>query len=253
MSSVPTTLTGLVLFLVLLLPGFAYVIGKERHGTGQQPTAFRETAAVVAASFSAELVVLLIFAIVRTIGPGLTPNVGDLVRDPVPYLRGTTDHPGHYEQVLIWGAALLLTATALAYVAAKPWARRFFGEYPHSSTVSAWWRLFDTWKGDRAIHVGCVLADGSYVEGYVASFSTVADDQPDRDLILAAPIRYRPRGITEPKDYADWQAVSVSASRIITLFTRYENEPPANGAGAAVNPRTTPATPSPEQAPQDSS
>jgi hypothetical protein len=29
----PTTLTGLLLFAVLLLPGFAYLVGKERAGT----------------------------------------------------------------------------------------------------------------------------------------------------------------------------------------------------------------------------
>ena len=52
MAIMPTTLTGLVLFVVLLLPGFAYVTGKERHTTGQRLSHFRETAAVVAASWT---------------------------------------------------------------------------------------------------------------------------------------------------------------------------------------------------------
>lgn len=44
----PTTLTGLLLFVVFLLPGFAYLVGKERNGTERQTSPFRETVAVVA-------------------------------------------------------------------------------------------------------------------------------------------------------------------------------------------------------------
>ena len=39
----PTTLTGLLLFVALLLPGFAYLVGKERHGTERRLSPFRET------------------------------------------------------------------------------------------------------------------------------------------------------------------------------------------------------------------
>jgi Family of unknown function (DUF6338) len=52
----PTTLTGLLLFVVLLLPGFAYLVGKERAGTERRTSPFRETVAVVAASVATELV-----------------------------------------------------------------------------------------------------------------------------------------------------------------------------------------------------
>lgn len=54
----PTTLTGLLLFVVLLLPGFAYLVGKERNGTERRMSPFRETVAIVAASVTCELVVL---------------------------------------------------------------------------------------------------------------------------------------------------------------------------------------------------
>ena len=102
MAFVPTTLSGLLLFVVLLLPGFAYIVGRERHITGQQFSPFRETAVVVAASVSSELVVLVVFAIVRTLLPSLTPNVGALVRDRGGYLRGNGAQAGHYGQVAIW-------------------------------------------------------------------------------------------------------------------------------------------------------
>ena len=113
----PTTLTGLLLFVVLLLPGFAYAVGKERNATGQQLTPFRETAAVVAASVSFELVVLGIFAVIRTLWPSLTPDVGALIRDGRSYLRGGGSQPGHYGQVALWTIGMLAVATVLAYVA----------------------------------------------------------------------------------------------------------------------------------------
>jgi hypothetical protein len=99
----PTTLTGLLLFVVLLLPGFAYAVGKERNGTGQQLTPFRETAAVVAASISFELIVLAIFAVIRALLPSLTPDIGALIRNGPSYLRGGGGHAGHYGQVAIVG------------------------------------------------------------------------------------------------------------------------------------------------------
>jgi hypothetical protein len=99
MAFMPTTLTGLLLFVILLLPGFAYAIGKDRNGVSQGLTPFRETAAVVVASVSAELVVLSLFAIIRTIWPSVTPNVGALVRNGGGYLRGTpASAPAGYER-----------------------------------------------------------------------------------------------------------------------------------------------------------
>jgi hypothetical protein len=230
MNVVPTTLTSLVLFLILLLPGFAYVIGKERNGTGQQATSFRETAAVVAASVSVEILVLGLFAIIRTAWPTGTPDVGALIREPGAYLRGIGPHPGHYALVALWGAGLLGVSVALAYLAALPGMRTVLGSYPHSSTISAWWLMLDTWEEGRDIQLGCVLDDGSYVEGYLGSFSTVADDQPDRDLVLSAPIKYRARGEDEPSVYGNWALVSVSASRIVALFVRYADKAAATSA-----------------------
>ncbi len=76
----PTTLSSLLIFVVLLLPGFAYLVGKERHGTERHTSPFRETVAIVAASITSELAVLGLFAAVRTVFPSWTPDVGALIR-----------------------------------------------------------------------------------------------------------------------------------------------------------------------------
>jgi hypothetical protein len=229
----PTTLTGLLLFVVLLLPGFAYVVGKERNGTGQQLTPFREAAAVVATSIAFELIVLTLFAVIRTLRPSSTPDVGALIRDGSGYLRGGGGHAGHYGQLALWGAGMLALSSFLAYLATLPRARslaaKALGPYPHHSTVSAWWLIFETWQRNRDIHVGCVLDDGSYVEGWLGSFSPAADDEPDRDLVLTPPIHYRPPGADNAEPYA-CGAVCVSASRIVAMFVNYSDKEPVTSS-----------------------
>jgi Family of unknown function (DUF6338) len=226
---------------VLLLPGFAYVIGKERNGTGQKATPFRETAAVFAASVTFELIILTLFAVIRTLLPTLTPDVGALIRHGGAYLRGTAGHAGHYGQVAIWATGMLVVAVFLAYLATLPDVRAFaaarLGPYPHHSTVSAWWLLFEAWQDNRDIHVGCVLDDGSYVEGRLGSFSTESDDSADRDVILAEPITYRPPGRDRVAAPYESAAVCISAARIVAMFVTYTEKPvtspPAAGAVAA--------------------
>lgn len=228
----PTTLTGLLLFVVLLLPGFAYLVGKERHGTERQASPFRETVAIVAASITSEIFVLALFAVIRWLWPSGTPDVGRLIRSPASYLTGTQASPSHYGIVGIWGLAILVAATIVAYVATVPAVRRVVSKlplippYPHDSTVSGWWVLFEKWKGGRELDVGCVLDDGSYVSGRMASFNTSADDSPDRDLLLWPPILYRPPGAREPILHETAGAASIRASRIVSLFVSYLDDPP---------------------------
>jgi hypothetical protein len=258
MAFVPTTLSGLLLFVVLLLPGFAYIVGRERHTTGQEFSAFRETAVVVAASVSSELIVLVIFAVTRVLLPSLTPDVGALVRDSGSYLRGEGAQSGHYGQVAIWATVMLAASVVLAYGATIPEVRgkiRAFatkgqklprtrqlisdamGQYPHESSVSAWWMLFDTWAGDADVRVRCFVDDGSYVEGNLGTFSREADDKPERDLVLVQPISFRPSGDTDIHAYEEASAVCISAARIVTMFVTYSLStqviyPAASAAGA---------------------
>ena len=89
----PTTLTGLLLFVVLLLPGFAYLVGKERHGTERRLSPFRETVAIVAASVTSELFVLTVFAGIRALWPSRAPDVVRSSVTPV-YLRSSPVHYG---------------------------------------------------------------------------------------------------------------------------------------------------------------
>lgn len=115
-----------------------------------------------------------------------------------------------------------MTVPSVRQVASK---LPLIGAYPDDSTVSGWWILFEKWKGNRDIDVGCVLDDGSYVSGRLASFNTSADDSPARDLLLWAPILYRPPGAHEHIVHETARAASISASRIVSLFVSYRDQP----------------------------
>ena len=246
----PTTLSSLLIFVVLLLPGFAYLVGKERHGTERHTSPFRETVAIVAASVTSELTVLGLFAAIRTLFPSWTPDVGAVIRH-----GGGAYAASHYRSLAILGLILLAASTGLAYLATVPRFRRLFarlpviGAYPHDSTVSGWWVLFEKWrvirktvpgkkpgktrevKVIRNVKAGCLLDDGSYVSGWLASFNNSADDSLDRDLVLKAPIEVRPKGAPEPIQHPSASAASIPASRIVTLFVGYVE--PAEVASAA--------------------
>jgi hypothetical protein len=239
-TGMPTTLSSLLIFVVLLLPGFAYLVGKERHGTERHTSPFRETVAIVAASVTSELAVLGLFAAIRALFPSWTPDVGAVILH-----GGGAYAASHYRSLAILGLILLAASTGLAYLATVPSFRRFFarvpviGAYPHDSTVSGWWVLFEKWrvihktvpgkkpgktrevKVSRRVKAGCLLDDGSYVSGWLASFNNSADDSLDRDLVLRAPIEVRPKGAPEPMQHPSASAASIPASRIVTLFVGY--------------------------------
>ncbi|MEU4128178.1 DUF6338 family protein [Streptomyces wuyuanensis] len=225
----PTTLTGLLLLVILLLPGLTYVIIRERQGTERRLSPFRETGAVIFGSIVSELVVLTMFAIVRSRWPQATPDVGKLIRE------GSTYAKAHYAPLAVWALVLLLLASILAGLAASvptlasriqrpQWvaqrAARWGNRWNHPSTVSAWWRMFKEWHPDAEIYVVCTLNDGSLIEGSPISFSISADDSPDRDLILAEP-RYRPPGATGNAQPYDAGAVCVSARNIVAMFVSH--------------------------------
>lgn len=233
----PTTLTGVLIFVVLLLPGFVYLVGRERLGVEVRVSAFRETVSIVAASVATEVAALVLFGIVRMLAPAVTPDLVSLFRDA--------------GLAVGWGAGLLGLATLLAWCAtwpqvrALPVVRRM--TYPHASMISAWWALFETWRDGRDRHVGVLLDDGSYVQGRLVSFSTLGEDSPDRDLVLMTPILYQAAGSDRQVEWG-CSAACISARNIRMLTVSYLQpgqpvevvEKVRSAAAPAVGPGATP-------------
>jgi hypothetical protein len=79
---IPSSLAGLLLFVVLLTPGRAYVLRYERVVPARSHTPFRETLRVVFVSTACLLIAGLVAAAVRAAIPHHTPHVNHLVQDP---------------------------------------------------------------------------------------------------------------------------------------------------------------------------
>jgi hypothetical protein len=228
---VPSTLLGLVVFVVSLAPGLTFVLLRERRMPERSLSTFRETAVVVCVSLATDTIVLVLFALARAAAPELTPDIGYLVRAPTEYFRSA------YQLIFWWSLVLLALAIAFASWVGSGAARRALARLPrvgppaqaspHESGVSAWWLVFHE-HPETTVYVGCVLDDGSFVSGWLHSYSTAAADLPDRDLSLSDPIRYRASGSTISSVLDGVGAVVINAHRIVLLSVSYVQ--PAQGA-----------------------
>lgn len=221
----PTTVSGLLLLVVLLLPGFAYVISRERAGAERRVSAWRETMSVVLVSVVADLTVLVLFLMLRSLWPSITFDLEALLRNPSEYLigDGSGRARGHYMQVGAWALGLLLVAVLLTYCAALSRVRRWL-RIPHShpSAASAWYRLFDEFRGDRAVHVRVDLENGAFFEGPLLSYNPSSEENADRELILVAPVHYKePDAREEDATTLNCGAVTISARRIVAVSVSY--------------------------------
>jgi hypothetical protein len=108
----PTSLAGLVLFVVLLTPGMVYVRRRERQQAAMPVSALRETTTIVLASVACELLVAGLLGLARVAWPADTPDVGALVRDPAGAVRT------EYAALVLWGAGLVAAASVVALAGA---------------------------------------------------------------------------------------------------------------------------------------
>jgi hypothetical protein len=111
---IPSTLLGLLLFIVLLAPGLAYALRHERVVPAPAHSAFRETLRVIFVSVACLTVTSLMFAVLRWFLPGRTPNVRGLIRDPNDFARD------HHVHLIWWSVGLIAFATLLGAFFADP-------------------------------------------------------------------------------------------------------------------------------------
>ena len=233
----PSTVLGLLLFVVLLAPGAAYRAVRERFEQQRKPSVFRETARIALVSVVANLTVLVVFSLIRAVIPAHTPNAGDLISTPARYFAA---RPGY---VGLWALGAFALAVVLAAAVATPKAHAWgVGLIPKAVSEaqpfkSSWTELFQI-DPEARMYVGCVLDDGSYVAGPLYGWSTDADDGPDREITLTGDIYYRASGRDQGGVLPNVGAMAISARHIVTLSVTYldPNQPPAPPAPVPPSP-----------------
>ena len=241
---IPSNLTGLLLFVILLLPGFAYNIVRARRRPDRQLTSLQETVIIVTASLAALAATGVVFAIIRALLPGVTPDVRAALFSTHAYLQA------HYVRTAWWTVAFLavaiLGAVGVAEAQESQWLShsrylRGLAAPPDPSTQSGWWIAFRPGlDAGHEVHVGCMLDDGSYVSGRLRSYSQVAEDTPDRDLVLRAPIKVRPRGATEAREVQNVTWMTISARHIVTMAVTYVSRVPSSQPRQPQSPSASP-------------
>lgn len=238
-AGMPTTVTGFLLFVAMLLPGFAYVTTLRRERPERRLSAFHETATVASVSVVFDVIAVGILIGFRAAFPGVSPDIGRLIQEPGRYVSD------NYVAVFVWLVLVLLVVCGLASGVAWLVARR----QPHESIVSSWWLMFETTRREMEreydceliVRVACYLDDGSVIEGTVSNFNQHADDIPDRDLVLVAPIeRTRPDG---EREIIRSHLACVSARDITTLLAYYRSPPESDAPDAPEAPVDEPVPP----------
>lgn len=221
----PNTALGLLIFIVLLAPGLTYSAYRAASRPVEKPSALRELGGIALRSVVCDLLTLALFGLVHAVRPRWTPDVGALVRDPAQYAQR------EYDALFWWGIATLAVAVGLALigaiVAGSEWWARAVVRRPLAwltpqggvTTESAWWGLFNA-DPDSRVYVGCTLDDGTYLAGWLLSFSPNSDETENRELVLVGPIAFRaPDAIDETTLQVG--AVTVSARRLQYLTVSY--------------------------------
>jgi hypothetical protein len=222
---VPTTALGLLIFVLLLAPGLTYRAYRAASTPVDKPSALRELGGIALRSVACDLIALVAFACVHAWRPAWTPDIGALVRDPQQYLER------EYDALFWWGLGVLVFACLLAALAASAAGSDWWARATDSGPVSwitpqggvtkesTWWGLFSAYP-DRRVYAGCTLDDGTYVGGWLLSYSPDSDETENRELALTGPLAFRAPE-AEETDTLEVGAVTISARRLQYLTVSY--------------------------------
>ena len=222
----PTSVVALVTLVLFALPGYVFQQRLRRRSPELSRSAFEEILVILFSGVAVDAIVVLLFV-----------AAGQWFRLPLPRadqaILGTRDYLArHFAAAALWSGAFLAVAVGVALLVTSPvwrvltrrWLDAPLGRRARGSpNQSAWWLLFHENPGTR-IHVGCVLTDGSYVAGYLHSYSRQTAETRDRELTLRGDIVYRPPGQTDPAVLPKVNAASVSADRIQLLTVTYVDD-----------------------------
>lgn len=218
----PTTLSGLVVFAVLSIPGFLHYVQRRALvplRLERAPSPLVEAATLASVSIFTNALALGCFGIARMLLPHHTPEVRRLILDGAGYAAPRVAY------LLLWASAALGVSSGLAMLLGRrPGPVRAIARWvtpPVAVDVSAWTHLFEEGPRGAEVYVGCDLRDGSYVGGLLAWYSTQDEETPDRDLVVAEPITYRPPGAEEDETISGFSRLVISARDVKRLYVSY--------------------------------
>ncbi len=175
---IPTTVLGLLLFVAVLGPGYAWVRYTETRSPRPQRSGVLEAADVVfIGAFATTLALVAVFIV----GPLVTefPRLHEVVQDAQGFLR---DRP--YDAFASAAAVLVLSVGGTLAVASVIYGKR---EKPIRPGSTVWHDVFRVGGKHRDISVSVQVTGGRIVEGLFLSH-VMDTDAKEKDLALQAPL-----------------------------------------------------------------
>jgi hypothetical protein len=234
----PTTTVSLFVTIAFALPGYIFHRTALRRNPERADTAVTEVLSVLFASIAIDTLVLLLLVAASAVLPVHKVNASGFISNPQGYVAKNLG------VIAGWGSIGFLLALLLAVAAGlRPWEAWLPARWRewadgrerlYQDQQSAWWRLFHDNPGSR-VYVGCTVDDGSYVSGFLNSYSKVGTEHADREITLRAPVTYRPSEDSKAMPLDNVGAIAISARHIVLMTVTYVTSsaaPPENAAAS---------------------
>lgn len=216
---VPSTVDGIVVLLLLIVPGLHYDLLRERYRPGRNESAFFEISRVLLSGVLLSSASLCILGLARWIAPPIIDDYSDLLIHPT-YISA-------HLALTLWSTSwFLIVSLTIGSLVANSWPTDTAFV---SSSESAWIIAFartpqkkaaEQGFGPPQIEVEVKTKDGMVYEGVVSDYSkdpAIAD----RELILVPTSVTRADGSSISLQDQGWYQVVLSACEISSILVRY--------------------------------
>ena len=211
----PTTVVSLLIFVALTVPGLLHYIQRRRLADQPQFSALVEAGTLATVSLVTDGFGVLVFSLLRIWIPSHSPDVDRLIEQGWQYAAPRIGY------LVLWGFGFVAVSSALAILWAVkpgPLSKIPFDLVPDFADTTAWTYQFRTAPPKSSTYVGCDLADGTFVSGLLAWYSTSLDEDSERGLILAEPLSVVKDG---KQVKSEFQRIVLSAKDIKAIYVSY--------------------------------
>ena len=211
---VPSSVAAVAVFLLLVAPGVAYELVRQRRRPARQDSVFIEVSRVLLAGVTLSLAGMCLLGFARLAGPGGLASPGELIANTQSYIALNS------ARVLATIVAYVIVTMTLAVF----WADcQSYGGSKHLIVQdSAWFLTMARYAPPGcAVHVAVTMPDGTAYLGRKLFF-TADPALGDRELVLQPPLSYRAPGTPETVSLPEsLHRLILPASQITSMAITY--------------------------------
>jgi hypothetical protein len=218
---VPATIGGIVALVLLVLPGLAFELIRQRRRAGRDDSPFMEVSRILVAGLSLGAITEALLAVVSLAGPRSIVSLAGLFTTQ----HWVTDH------LLVsgwtaWAYGLVSVTLAALAAAVLPGMNPSGHNHPESGWVMAFDRLPRLIREAQHLvatpvaRLSVRLTDGTVYVGDRAEFS-VGPAPEGRELLLGGELLSRPPGAAKTEPAAGWQRILLREDQISDIMIQY--------------------------------